>query len=143
MLRGHKERFRAVAWSYEALCLLEYVSALVYMTEDELRLHWFLVNIPGVYILLGKRAGAAITLLSVLTILSCNPYLLPPHSVPAMTTASIGMLYTVMFFHLYADRSLSYFVRMCESNARLYTLAMHDALTGVFNARAYYGCANA
>ena len=55
-----------------------------------------------------------------------------------MATFVLGMLYFALFFHFYSDRSISYFVRMRESNENLRYMASHDTLTGVFNARAYY-----
>lgn len=136
-LRGRKRRFYPVAWIYEMVCLLEYVSALVLVPEDELRLLWFYINIPGVFILLGQRAGWAVTLLTALGLAFGNQHLTAPYSPNAMATALISMIYLGMFFHVYADRSISYFVRMRESHQRLQHMATHDTLTGVHNACAY------
>lgn len=138
LLRGRKQWFRRIAWAYEALCMLEYLSALVYVPEDQLRVFWYMVNVPGVFILLGKRAGWAITLLSIAILLFANPHLSAPYSPNAVATYTLGMAYLGLFFHIYADRSISYFTRMRESNQKLRYMATHDMLTGVMNARAYY-----
>jgi diguanylate cyclase (GGDEF)-like protein len=138
LLRGHKERFLAIACLYETICLLEYISALTYVPEDELRVLWFMVNIPGVYILLGQRVGAMITALTVGGLIQGNPYLSAPYSANAIATLSVSLVYMAVFFHYYGDRSISYFVRMRESNEKLRYMATHDNLTGVLNARAYY-----
>jgi hypothetical protein len=61
LLRGRKGWFLPLAWGYEGLCMLEYVSALYYVPADEFRAVWFLTNIPGVYLLLGRRAGLVVT----------------------------------------------------------------------------------
>ena len=137
-LRGRKHWFLQVAWAYEALCMLEYLSALVYVPEDQLRVFWYVVNVPGVFILLGKRAGWVITILSVAILLFANPHLAAPYSPNAVATYTLGMIYFGLFFHIYADRSISYFTRMRESNEKLRYMASHDVLTGVMNARAYY-----
>lgn len=138
LLRGHKKRFLPIAWTYEALCMLEYTSALIFVPQDELRVLWFLVNVPGVYILLGQRAGAAITVITVAGLALGNGHISAPYSSNAMATLLVSIIYLAVFFHFYADRSISFFVRMRDSNEKLRYTAMHDALTGLLNARAYY-----
>lgn len=138
ILRGRKRGFLPVAWLYECLCMLEYISALYYVSDDEFRAVWFLVNIPGVFLLLGQRSGLAVTGLTVLGLSLGNASLPSPYSVNAIATLVSSTLYLGLFFYAYADRSISFFVRMRDANAQLYELAMHDPLTGVLNARAYY-----
>lgn len=137
-LRGHPKRFKRVAWSYEVLSLIESSSALIYVSFDELRLLWFFTNVPGVFILLGIRAGWVITILTMVGLGVGNSYLESPYSLPAMVTAQMCLLYLGVFFHAYVNRSYSYFKRMRDYNERLKELATHDPLTGVLNARAYY-----
>lgn len=138
LLRGHKQRFHAVAWAYEICCLIEYTAALIFVPNDELRILWFLVNLPGVYILLGQRAGGAITALTVLGLGFANSYLAAPYSPNAMATLLLALIYVGVIFHVYGARSISYFLRMRDSNRRLQEMASHDPLTGTLNARAYY-----
>lgn len=138
LLRGQKRRFLAIAWVYEAVCIVEYISVLAYVPQDELRILWLFTNIPGVYLLLGRKAGFVITVLSVFGLLFGNAAMIQPYSQPALATAVVSMVYLALFFHVFSSRSVSYYVRMRESNERLYHLAMHDTLTGVLNARAYY-----
>ena len=138
LLRSHKERFLPVAVVYETICLLEYVSALIFVSEDELRVLWFMTNIPGVYILLGQRAGAFITGLTLVGLAWGNRYLAAPYSPNALATLLTSIAYTGVFFHFYGARSISYFVRMRQSYERVLHMATHDPLTGVLNARAYY-----
>ena len=137
-LRGRRHWFRPVGWAYEIICLMEYTSALWLVPADELRLLWFFTNIPGVFILLGQRAGWFITGLSVAWLMLSNRVMLSPYSANAMATACFGMVYLGVFFHVYGSRSLSYFVRMRDYNLQLEQMANHDMLTGVLNARAYY-----
>ena len=137
-LRSRPERFVAIAWTYEAICMLEYTSALLFVPTDELRLLWFMVNIPGVFILLGPRAGWVITGLSLLIVLGLNPWLPRPYSGNAQATLLLAVIYLSVMFHVFGDRSVSYFSRMRRYNVKLLRIATHDALTGVFNARAYH-----
>lgn len=138
LLRGRKERFLPVAWAYEALCLLEYISALYYVSEDEFRVVWFLTNIPGVFLLLGQRLGVVITAGTAAGLIVGNPYLPSPYSPNAMATLLASIMFLGVFFYAYADRSLSYYLRLRSLNEKLFHMAMHDQLTGVLNAQAYY-----
>jgi diguanylate cyclase (GGDEF)-like protein len=138
LLRNHPKRLQLIAWAYEILCLGEYVSSTVYVSEDELRLLWFFTNVPGVFILLGKWPGWVITLATVVGLVLGNSHLERPYSPNAMATSVFALFYLGVFFHTYVERAFSYFVRMRDYNARLQEMASHDALTQVLNARAYY-----
>ncbi len=137
-LRGQPHRFGQVAWPYEILCLMEYTSALVFVPFDELRILWFYVNVPGVFILLGQRPGWIVTLGTAAGFVLVNPWLAAPYSPNAMATAVLSLLFFGVVFHAYVDRSMSYYLRMRSYNRELQRLASHDPLTGVMNARAYY-----
>lgn len=137
-LRGQPQRFMAVAWMYELLCLLEYVSALYFVSEDEMRVIWFFTNIPGVYILLGQRAGMLITIGTIIGLALGNTFLPLPYSTNAIATLLAALMYLGAFFHVYGARSVSYFIRMRESNRQLRHIASHDPLTDLLNTGAYY-----
>jgi hypothetical protein len=97
-LRGRQRYFIGVAWLYEIICLLEYLSALLFVPQDELRILWFYLNIPGVYIILGKQAGRFITLITAIIFL-VSPYVLQESYSPnAMATALLSLLYLAIFF---------------------------------------------
>lgn len=137
-LRGRKHLFKKVAWTYEIVAMWEYTSALLFAQQDELRLLWFYTNVPGVFMLLGSRAGWAITAASLAILLGCNSIMEARYSGPALMTATFSLLYMAIFFHVYGNRAVSYFKRMRDYNVELEHLAGHDNLTGVLNARAYY-----
>ena len=86
VLRGRKQWFRKVAWTYEIVCLMEYTSALWLVPADELRLLWFFVNIPGVFILLGNPAGWLITAFTVVWLIISNQVMPAPYSGNAMAS---------------------------------------------------------
>lgn len=138
VLRGRKQYFYGVGWAYEIICLMEYTSSLWLVPADELRLMWFFVNVPGVFILLGSAAGWFITVLTIAWLIISNTVMPVPYSGNAMATFILSLVYMGVFFHAYGARSLSYFERMRDYNNALERLASHDTLTGVLNARAYY-----
>ncbi len=131
VLRGRKHLFLPVAWTYEVASLLEHTSTMVNVPGDELRVLWLFTNIPGVYLLLGRTAGAAITVLTVIALVAGNPLLATPYSPNALATAVVSTLYLGAFFHAYSNQMLALFLRLRH-------MALRDTLTGAFNARAYY-----
>lgn len=138
VLRGRKRRIWYVAWTFEAFCLMEFVAALWFVPEDQLRLLWLYLNVAAAYILTGRRGGLPITCLTIAGLVLLNPHMPAPYSGYAMLSALLGLAFFGVFFHIYVHQSQSYFVRMRESNQQLYVQATRDALTGVLNARAYY-----
>lgn len=137
-LRGRPRWFIPIAWCYECICVLEYISALYFVSEDEFRVVWFLTNIPGVYLLLGQRAGLVITVFTIIGLIVGNSYLPSPYSSNALATLVTSILFLGIVFHIYAGRSLSYFTRMRDSNQKLFELSTRDPLTGILNSHAYY-----
>ncbi|RAU22966.1 GGDEF domain-containing protein [Paramagnetospirillum kuznetsovii] len=139
ILRGHPERMRLVAPAYAVLALAQYVMVLLFNGPDELRAIWFALNLPGVYLILGSRIGIAITAASIAIVIVANPHLPTPYSPGALITVVLGMVYISAFFHAYAARSISFHHAMVEANRKLAHMAARDPLTGLLNARAYYG----
>jgi hypothetical protein len=88
VLRGRPHAFKPIAWVYEIICLMEYTSSLWLVPADELRLMWFFVNIPGMFILLGVRAGWFITRLSAVWLMVSNTLMPVPYSVNAKPTCT-------------------------------------------------------
>ena len=138
VLRGRKHLFTTVAWLYEVCSLLELASAMIYVPNDELRILWLLTNIPGAYLLLGRVVGALVTVLIITGLILGNHFMAVPYSPNAIATAVICMIYSAVFFHAYARRSLNFYMRMRDSNEKLKFMATRDPLTGILNARAYY-----
>jgi diguanylate cyclase (GGDEF)-like protein len=127
-----------VAWLALLNGFMVFIAALLYVQTDELRVIWFFLNLPAVFLLLGRLVGLLATIASALCIIICNRYLLTPYSPNAIATALVAFCYVGAFFYAYASRPISYFQRMVESNEKLRYMASHDALTGVLNARTYY-----
>lgn len=136
-LRGRKQLFTPIAWVFMALVLVENLGMWFWVPGDELRALWLVVNVPAAYVVLGQRLGAVVTGLCI-GLLALGHWLdAQAYSVSALVTFGLVLVYLAAFFHLYVDRSLSYYERMRASNQRLRELATHDHLTGVLNARAF------
>lgn len=141
LLRGRKDRFLPVAVLYGILCYAEDMSALMFVPQDEFRVIWFYVYFVGTYIILGQAAGVIVTVLCIPSVVLVNAHLSHPYSANAMATMVTSLLLTSAISYAYTSRSLSFFRRMTEANARLRDQASRDPLTGLMNARAYYATA--
>lgn len=137
-LRGRKHWFLPVAWLTLVVSMADLLSAFVFVDNDESRTLWLLANIPAAYLVLGRRVGGGVSLLSIAAIILVNPHVTLPLSPNAVATTVMAMLYFAVFFHAYAKQSIYFFLRMRESNERLREMATRDVLTGSLNARAYY-----
>jgi len=139
LLRGHPQRMLVVAYVYEALAFGLYVIVFFYNGVDEMRIIWFALNLPGVYLILGARAGAVVAIGSVTFVVTGNAHLEQPYSANAITTCVLAIVYISGFFHAFSARSISFHHGMVEANRKLADMAAKDPLTGLYNARAYYG----
>ena len=137
VLRLCPKRTQTLAWVFEALCLLEFASAMVFVPDDELRLLWYYVNLPGVFIMLGLRAGWAISALSLVCIWTLPRLSGAPYSTHGIATASTALLALALTLHVLVARALSFHRRMQAASRDLERLASLDPLTGLLNARAF------
>ena len=137
-LRGHPQRLKPIAIMMSAVSWGMYVACLFIDPFDELRIIWFPLNLPGVYLILGTGAGIAVTIASIIAVIACNPYLDAPYSPSAITTCVFGMAYISAFFHAFSARSISFHHAMVKANRDLSEMASKDPLTGLYNGRAFY-----
>ena len=137
-LRGRKAQFERIAICIIALYFLTFVAAYFLVENDRLRVLWFFVLVPFCYVLSGQRAGAALTVLSLLTVILGNSVMAKPYLPGNLITFTIGMLVSSFVFLTYTRRTESYFERMTANHTRLSELALHDPLTGVLNTRGFW-----
>ena len=142
VLRGRKQLYGLVSALFVVVNYATFLSALLLVVNDELRVIWFFVEVVFIYILLGLRAGVAMTVATMASILAINPFIAIPFSRNAMTTLLIGLGVTSALSYVYTKRAQSFFQRMRQGMAELQELAEKDALTGLLNPRAYYDVTN-
>lgn len=142
LLRGRPRRLMPVAVIFAAVSCLLHAATLTLNVPDELRIIWFLLNLPGIYLVLGSRAGAAVSVATAIFIVAVNSHLPTPYSPSAIVTFLMGMAYLSILFHAYSSKSVSFHHAMVEANRRLADMATRDPLTGVLNARGYYAASD-
>ena len=93
--------YRHIAWAFLATSLLVFSSALSFVPQDEFRIIWFYFLIYVTYILLGTRAGALMSVATLLCIVSCNVLMDLQLSETAMMTAVLGLLIASLLNYVY------------------------------------------
>lgn len=137
LMYGRKHMFAWVAWLNAVFSLLLFTSAFLFVPQDELRILWFFLSLPSIYLLLGSLVGTSATVLSILLVVALNGRSGAPYSSHALITAVVGFIYLASVFHAFSSRSISYYEKLIASKQALRHLSRHDALTGLLNLRAY------
>jgi diguanylate cyclase (GGDEF)-like protein len=137
-LKTRKDRFAIVAVLFFTAWFLVNLSALYFLTNNEFRAIWFFVFILVAYTILGLSPGLLATILSFITLIGANKFLLVPFSSNAMVTMLFSLCASSAFLYTYTKRFATYRENLKEVNIELHELACHDPLTGILNARAFY-----
>jgi diguanylate cyclase (GGDEF)-like protein len=137
-LGARKDRYVIVALLFFIAWFLVNVSALYFLTNNEFRAIWFFILILVAYTILGLSPGLLATILSLITLIVANKFLLAPFSSNAMVTMLFSLCAGSAFLYSYTKRFASYRQNLKEVNYKLLDLARHDPLTGTLNSRAFY-----
>jgi len=92
LLRGNKGFFTKAATIFSIASLITFISALIFVTNDEFRLIWFYFLIYASYVLLGARAGVVMTAAVVISIIICANLFDLHLSQTAILTAITGFI---------------------------------------------------
>jgi len=138
LLRAKPERLPVIATICMTASFLLEAVAFFSNGEDEMRIVWFALSIPAVYLLVGTRYGLLLTGVSIAFIFAANPLLPAPYSANAIITMVVAIGYISAFFFAFSSKSISFHHAMVLANQKLADLAAKDPLTGLYNARAYY-----
>ncbi len=137
-LGTRKDRFAIVALLFFTAWFLVNVSALYFLTNNEFRAIWFFILILVAYTILGLSPGLLATIVSFITLIVANKFLLAPLSSNAMVTMLFSLCASSAFLYSYTKRFATYRQNLKDVNHELHDLASHDPLTGTLNARAFY-----
>lgn len=142
-LRGRRRLFIPLAALFAVANLVEFTAAFIFVTTDELRLIWFVLSIPQVYVILGRRSGAFAAVFTLVWVPAMSSFSAAPPSANATVTFCLGLAVAGVSYHVYVGRAVSAFERMVELTASLRERAARDPLTDLLNAGAYYDAADA
>lgn len=138
LLRANPDRLRSIAVVCIASSFLLESIAFLHNIEDEMRVIWFALSIPAVYLLLGIPHGVVITVVSMAFIAFANQQLPVPYSPSAVITIIVAILYISVAFWAFTAKFISFHHDLVQANRKLAELAATDPLTTLHNARAYY-----
>ncbi|MET0088389.1 MAG: ATP-binding protein [Sedimenticola sp.] len=119
LLRKSKEYFTFVACTFLAISFGTFISALIFVVNDEFRIIWFYFLIYVTYILLGTRAGVIVTLATLITILAIDNSMDLEISDVATYTAILGLLIASLLSHVYTRQMKKYEEQLSAKNIEL------------------------
>ncbi|MFH2133992.1 MAG: GGDEF domain-containing protein [Pseudomonadota bacterium] len=115
-----------------------FTTAVIWVVADEFRMIWYYILMACTYMLLGARAGLAVTALSIITISTIKFGGFTPISDNAYFTFSLSLLVFSSITYALIMLNRNYHAQLAAKNRQLQNLANLDPLTGVWNSRAYY-----
>jgi signal transduction histidine kinase len=115
-LRGPKERYRQCAYLLYGASFLSFVSAFIFVPDDEFRMIWFYLLAFAAYITGGTRPGNIIILLSISVILVSNVYLELFLSQKTVISSVLGLVIAMLFFHTYTKKIIDFEKEITEQN---------------------------
>jgi len=101
LLRGNKAFFENAATIFVIVSLANCISILIFVTNDEFRLIWFFFAIYAAYVLLGTRAGMAMTPAVVVAILVCAYFFELHLSQTSIFTAAGSFIIASLLYRAY------------------------------------------
>ena len=111
--------FKFIASSFLITSLFTFVSALIFVLNDEFRIIWFYFIIYVAYITLGSRGGAAVTFAALISIIISNVMVDLKISDTAFMTAILGLLISSLLSRVYTVQMERYEQQLKSSNEEL------------------------
>jgi len=112
LLRHNRNFFQTAATILVVASLATFISALIFVTNDEFRLIWFYFVIYITYVLLGARSGILMTAAVVLSIIICANLFELYLSQTAIFTAAIGFIIASLLNRAYTNQMASNVCRL-------------------------------
>lgn len=131
-------RFKVGAIMGLSSAYVVFTTAVIWVVADEFRMVWYYILMACAYMLLGVRAGMAVTVLSIITITTIKFGGFSPISDNAYFTFSLSLLVFSSITYALILLNRNYHAQLAAKNKQLQNLANLDPLTGVWNSRAYY-----
>lgn len=136
-LRHSKENYFRVTQFILAISFFTYLSALIFVPQDEFRIIWFYLLIYISYMLNDSKYGNFYTLMSILAILISNNLIDLQLSQNAINSGVLGLVIVSLLSRVYNNKFADYAQSLQDKNEALLRLASTDGLTGIMNKRSF------
>ncbi len=103
-LRGPKSRYYPAAYLMYAVAMIDFITALLFVPNDEFRIIWFYLLVFAAYITGGIRAGNVISVISLSIVVSANVFYDLELSETAIISAILGLVIASLFVRAYTKK---------------------------------------
>jgi len=108
ILRRSRKFYTVVARTFIFISFCTFVSALVFVLNDEFRIIWFYFLIYVTYVLLGSVSGVIVSSITIITIIICNHLIDLKISDAGIYTATLGLLIASLLSRVYTTQMHQY-----------------------------------
>lgn len=119
LLRRSKEYFKIISITFLSISFCVFISALIFVVNDEFRIIWFYFLIYVTFILLGSTAGSVMTAASIAAIFIINNLMVLNISEVAAYTAILGLLIAGLLSQTYTRQMELYENQLSNKNDEL------------------------
>ena len=127
-LRGPKKRYLVAAYLMYTACFLDFLSAFLFVVDDEFRMIWFYLLAFSAYITGGTRAGNIIIFLSIAVIILGNAFIDLQLSQKAIISSILGLIIAMLFFRSYTNKILNFQKEIMEQKTLMITQSRFAAM---------------
>ncbi len=118
-LRGSKERYTSAMLIVLTSSLFAFISALLFVPQDEFRIIWFYLLIFAAFITGGVRVGTIFSFLSIGIVIGANILTDLQLSETAINSAVLGLVIGVLFTRAYTKKIIDYEEELTAFNSSL------------------------
>ncbi|MCK4973949.1 MAG: hypothetical protein KAR81_01735, partial [Sulfurimonas sp.] len=120
-LRGPKERYTQCTYLMYIFSFLSFVSAFLFVPDDEFRMIWFYLLAFAAYITGGTRAGSTIIILSIIVIVLGNTFTDLYLTQKAIITSTLGLIIAMLFFRSYTKKIIDFEKEITDQKSLMIT----------------------
>ncbi|MEN8303823.1 MAG: HAMP domain-containing sensor histidine kinase [Campylobacterota bacterium] len=107
-LRGGKARYKQCTYLMYIFAFITFISALLFVPDDEFRIIWFYLLVVAAYIVGDIYAGNLITVASIVTIIVVNLFYDLELSQTTIVSAVLGLIILSLFIRAYAKKIINF-----------------------------------
>ncbi|MCK4737984.1 MAG: HAMP domain-containing histidine kinase [Sulfurimonas sp.] len=127
-LRGPKERYTQCTYLMYIFSFLSFVSAFLFVPDDEFRMIWFYLLAFAAYITGGTRAGDIIIILSIIVIVLGNTFTDLYLTQKAIITSTLGLIIAMLFFRSYTKKIIDFEKEITDQKSLMITQSRFAAM---------------
>ncbi|MDA7817307.1 HAMP domain-containing histidine kinase [Sulfurimonas sp.] len=127
-LRYSKKLYTQTAYLLYTSAYIDFLSALIFVDNDEFRIIWFYLLVFASYITGGIRAGNIFSIISIVTVLSASYFIELHLSQTAIISSVLGLIIASLFIRSYTKKIIDFEQELTENKELMITQSRFAAM---------------